>query len=86
MNGDPISAVFSTAMSSFKLVSPGAHYSSRVAVVAPRNCTRKLTTEIVATYKKCSPRFRMLEAIPRRILTNPNIPAFNNGKIFQALG
>ncbi|KAJ1423350.1 kinase-like domain-containing protein [Ochromonadaceae sp. CCMP2298] len=38
-----------------------------------------MTHEFVDTYKRCNPAFRVIEALPQRILTNPGEGVLNNG-------
>jgi dual specificity protein kinase YAK1 len=42
--------------------------------------TVRVTKDIVETYQLCNPSFRHSEKLnPKRYLTNPSVPEFNNG-------
>jgi serine/threonine protein kinase len=58
---------------------PSREGFSASRAVSTENVLLKLTVHIASTYSICSPEFKMVEKIPRRVLTVPSDPALNNG-------
>jgi hypothetical protein len=62
-----------THFAPFALISPGGLLSWVQLPV-------RVTKDIVETYQLCNPSFQHSESLnPKRYLTNPSVPEFNNG-------
>ncbi|KAG8072010.1 hypothetical protein GUJ93_ZPchr0006g40697 [Zizania palustris] len=54
--------------------------SSNLSSVRKRPFVARLTTDIVQTFEKCNPGFKYSDSLnPKRFLTNPAVPAHNDG-------
>lgn len=66
--------------SSFVPLEPGLGPRGRVSTKRTRqNRLFSMTQDFVNTYKRCNPAFRVIEALPQRVLTIPSEPVLNNG-------
>lgn len=65
--------------SSFSTHTPGFRPGHATFKRTRQNTLYTMTQDLVNTYKRCNPAFRVIEVLPQRVLTNPSVPVLNNG-------